>query len=153
MKGVAEAERPRRVRVSVRKGEGLEAGQFVTGTASLLPPPQPAWPGGYDFARDAYFKGIGAVGSFTGAIRRLDPPVPPSLSLQLASLVDEARNALTQRIASSIGGAAGGVGAALVTGKPGLIEEPANDTLRAAGIYHIVSFQTAAEPEGLHVIR
>lgn len=146
MQGIAGAERPRRVRVSVRKGEGLEAGQFITGTARLLPPPQPAWPGGYDFARDAYFKGIGAVGSFTGAIRRLDPPVPPSLSLQLASLVDEARNALTQRIASSIGGAAGGVGAALVTGKRGLIEEPANDTLRAAGIYHIVSIS------GLHMV-
>lgn len=146
MKGVAEAERPRRVRVSIRKGEGLEAGQFIAGTARLLPPPQPAWPGGYDFARDAYFKGIGAVGSFTGAIRHLAPPEPPGWPLRLAASVDEARNALTQRIASSIGSAAGGVGAALVTGKRGLIEESTNDVLRAAGIYHIVSIS------GLHMV-
>jgi hypothetical protein len=53
--------------------------------------------------------------------------------------VDEARNALTQRIATSIGGAAGGVGAALVTGKRGLIPESTNDILRGAGIYHIVT--------------
>lgn len=72
MKGVAEAERPRRVRVSVRKGEGLLPGQLIAGTARLLPPPQAAWPGGYDFARDAHFKGIGAVGSMVGQIHRID---------------------------------------------------------------------------------
>jgi competence protein ComEC len=77
MKDVAETERPRLVRVSVRAGAGLTAGQFVTGTARLLPPPEAAWPGGYDFARDAYYKGIGAVGSMVGQVRRFDPPDPP----------------------------------------------------------------------------
>ncbi|WP_246498330.1 DUF4131 domain-containing protein [Microvirga soli] len=138
MKDVTEAERPRLVRVSVRAGAGLTAGQFVTGTARLLPPPEAAWPGGYDFARDAYYKGIGAVGSMVGQARRVDPPRLPDWSLQLAAQVDEARNALTHRIATSIGGAAGGVGAALVTGKRGLIPETTNDILRGAGIYHIV---------------
>jgi competence protein ComEC len=146
MKGVAEADKPRLVRVSVKKGEGLVAGQFVGGTARLLPPPQPAWPGGYDFARDAYFKGIGAVGSVTGAIKRIDPPGPPPWSLLVAARIDEARNVLTQRIASAVGGPAGGVGAALVTGKRGLIPESANEALRAAGIYHIVSIS------GLHMV-
>jgi competence protein ComEC len=138
LQGIAEAERPRLVRVSIRKSDNLAAGQFIAGTARLLPPPQPAWPGGYDFARDAYYRGIGAVGSFTGTVRRLEPPEPPDWSLWLAARVDTARNALTQRIASSIGGAAGGVGAALITGKRGLIGEETNDVLRAAGIYHIV---------------
>jgi len=146
LQGVADTERPQRVRVSVRKGEELSAGQFVAGTARLLPPPQPAWPGGYDFARDAYYKGIGAVGSFTGAVRQMEPPRSLDWTLWLAARVDEARNALTHRIASSIGGAAGGVGAALVTGKRGLIGEPTNDVLRAAGIYHIVSIS------GLHMV-
>jgi competence protein ComEC len=146
MKDVAEAERPKRVRVSVRKGEGLSPGQSIAGTARLLPPPQAAWPGGYDFARDAYFKGIGAVGSMVGQVRQVDPSTKPDLSLWLAARVDEARNALTERIASAIGGAAGGVGAALVTGKRGLIPEPTNNILRGAGIYHIVSIS------GLHMV-
>jgi len=146
MKGVAEAERPRLVRVSVRKGEGLAAGQFIGATARLLPPPQPAWPGGYDFARDAYYKGIGAVGSLTGAVRQLEPPAPADWSLRLGARIDQARNALTQRIASSIGGASGAIAAALVTGKRGLIDEPTNDVLRSAGIYHIVSIS------GLHMV-
>jgi competence protein ComEC len=146
MKEVAEAERPKRVRVSVRKGEGLSPGQLIAGTARLLPPPQAAWPGGYDFARDAHFKGIGAVGSMIGQVRQVDPSTRPDRSLWLAARVDEARNALTERIASAIGGAAGGVGAALVTGKRGLIPEPTNDVLRGAGIYHIVSIS------GLHMV-
>ncbi len=146
LQGVADSERPERVRVTIRKGDHLAPGQFISGNVRLLPPPQAAWPGGYDFARDAYYKGIGAVGSFTGAVRQIDPPAPPSWQLRLAASVDEARNALTQRIASAIGGAAGGVGAALVTGKRGLIGEPTNDVLRSAGIYHIVSIS------GLHMV-
>lgn len=146
LQGMAEAERPLLVRASLRNGDHLSAGQFIAGTARLLPPPQPAWPGGYDFSRDAYYRGIGAVGSFTGTVRQLEPPTSPGWSLRLAARIDEARNALTQRIAASIGGAAGGVGAALVTGKRGLIGETTNDVLRAAGIYHIVSIS------GLHMV-
>ncbi len=146
MKDFPETERPRRVRVSVRKGDGLSPGQLATGTARLLPPPQAAWPGGYDFARDARFKGIGAVGSMVGPVRRIEPTPTPDWSLWLAVRVDEARIALTERIAASIGGAAGGVGAALVTGKRGLIPESTNEVLRGAGIYHIVSIS------GLHMV-
>jgi len=73
MKDVAESERPRLVRVSVRTGAGLTAGQFIAGSARLLPPPEAAWPGGYGFARDAYYKGIGAVGSMVVSVQRLRP--------------------------------------------------------------------------------
>ncbi|WP_262296922.1 ComEC/Rec2 family competence protein [Microvirga sesbaniae] len=150
MRNVPDAERPERIRVSVRRGIELSPGQLMTGTARLLPPSQPAWPGGYDFARDAYFKGIGAVGSMVGQIRPTASPPgassAPTWALWLAASVDAARNALTERIATSIGGAAGGVGAALVTGKRGLIPEQTNAVLRGAGIYHIVSIS------GLHMV-
>jgi competence protein ComEC len=146
MDRLVETERPHRVRVAVRSARGLAAGQHIAATARLLPPPQPAWPGGYDFARDAYFRGIGAVGSLVGAIAQPPPTVAPDWRLRVAARVDAARNALTQRIAQAIGGPAGAVAAALVTGKRGLIDEPTNDVLRAAGIYHIVSIS------GLHMV-
>ena len=60
--------------------------------------------------------------------------------------IDRGRNALTKRIAGVIGGPQGAVAAALVTGKRGLIPEEANDVLRAAGIYHVVSIS------GLHMV-
>jgi len=146
IEGISADATPRYVRVSTRSADHLAPGQFVDAKARLLPPPQPAWPGGYDFGRDARFREIGAVGSLLGAAKVLEPPEGRPWRLAVTARIDAARNALTERIASAIGGQAGGVGAALVTGKRGLIGEPTNDVLRAAGIYHIVSIS------GLHMV-
>lgn len=142
---VAPESRPRRIRVSTRFLDGIRPGDAVAGTARLLPPPEAARPGGYDFARDAYFRGIGAVGSVSGRLRRTEPRIA-DLDLRVSAAIDRARNTLTARIADSIGGQAGAVAAALITGKRALIDEPTNDALRAAGIYHIVSIS------GLHMV-
>ena len=136
---------PRRVRVNIRAGT-VSPGDHIAAAARLLPPPGPARPGGYDFGRDAFFRGIGAVGSVAGKIALTPSPRPPPWHLQLAAGIDRARNALTQRIASVAGGQAGAMAAALVTGKRGLITETTNTDLRAAGIYHIVSIS------GLHMV-
>ena len=138
--------RPTRVRVSYKKAHPLKPGDFIAATARLLPPPEAARPGGYDFARDAYFRGIGAVGSLVGRIEVTAPPRPLPLAVSLAAAVDDARNALTRRITDANGGQAGAVAAALVTGKRGLINAETNDVLRAAGIYHVVSIS------GLHMV-
>jgi len=144
--GLAAEVRPARVRVSFRRTPIPRPGDVVAATARLLPPPEAARPGGYDFARDAYFQGIGAVGSLVGAVSIRAPTEPPPLHLRLAAMLDDARNALTRRIAQAEGGQAGAVAAALVTGKRGLIGPETNDALRAAGIYHVVSIS------GLHMV-
>jgi competence protein ComEC len=146
MERVPQAGRPHRIRLTLRDTAGLTAGDHITAQARLLPPPERAWPGGYDFARDAYYRGIGAVGSALGTVQRATSPVPKPWPLILSGSLDEARNALTRRIASAIGGPEGAVAAALVTGKRGLIEESTNEDLRAAGLYHIVSIS------GLHMV-
>ncbi|WP_019905114.1 ComEC/Rec2 family competence protein [Methylobacterium sp. 77] len=138
--------RPTRVRVSYKKALALKPGDFISATARLLPPPEAARPGGYDFARDAYFRGIGAVGSLVGKIEVKPPPTPLPWTVSLAAAVDDARNALTRRITDANGGQAGAVAAALVTGKRGLINAETNEILRAAGIYHVVSIS------GLHMV-
>ena len=61
--------KPQRVRVAVRKGTAPAVGSFVAFKAHLSPPLQPLRPGGYDFARDMYFQGIGASGYVLGKIR------------------------------------------------------------------------------------
>ncbi len=137
--------RPLRVRVSFRKAPPLRPGDRLSATARLMPPPEAARPGGYDFARDAYFQGIGAVGSLIGPIT-VAPAADAPLGLRLAAALDDARNAFTRRIAEGYGGQPGAVAAALVTGKRGLIGPRANDALRAAGIYHVVSIS------GLHMV-
>ena len=74
---LSEQDRPTRVRVSYRKPQALKPGDFVAATARLLPPPEAARPVGYDFARDAYFRGIGAVGSLLGKIEVRTPTRSP----------------------------------------------------------------------------
>jgi competence protein ComEC len=135
-----------RVRATVRDLQGVKPGDFVAAQGRFLPLPEAARPGGYDFARDAYFNGIGAVGSLSGKIEVRAPPAPPALNLAVTAAIDRARNALTRLIADVIGGQAGAVAAALVTGKRGLITEDTNQVLRGAGIYHIVSIS------GLHMV-
>jgi competence protein ComEC len=137
---------PARVRVTLRDPGPIMAGDYIRARTRLMPPPEAAWPGGYDFARGAYFLGIGAVGSVLGAAQILEAPSAPGLSGRVGAAIDTARTTTTQRIASVIGGQAGAVAAALVTGKRGLISEETNEALRAAGIYHIVSIS------GLHMV-
>lgn len=137
---------PYRVRVTLPQVGALKAGDFIVARARLIPPPPASRPGGYDFAREAYFQRIGAVGSLTGSVELAPAPAEAPLSLRTAAAVDRARNALTARIVAVIGGAPGAVAASLVTGKRGLIPEPVNEVLRAAGIYHVVSIS------GLHMV-
>jgi competence protein ComEC len=77
MEGQRLSVKPERVRLSVRKGTAPPVGSFVALKARLNPPLQPLRPGGYDFARDVYFQGIGASGFVLGPIRRAEAPVPP----------------------------------------------------------------------------
>ena len=137
---------PNRLRLTARQPLQLEAGTRIDFAAYVLPPPQPSRPGGYDFARDAWFAGIGGVGSLQGK------PVPAadqalaSWHWRAIAAIDRARNDVTARIAGAIGGQAGEVAAALITGKRGGISEETNEILRAAGIYHVVSIS------GLHMV-
>jgi competence protein ComEC len=144
--GLAPTETPKRVRVTT-PGITIAPGEHFAATARLLPPPDPARPGGYDFARDSFYRGYGAVGSLMGTIRLAPSAEPAPIGLRFNAWLDRARQGLTARIVQAGGGGqAGAVAAALVTGKRGLITETSNESLRAAGIYHIVSIS------GLHMV-
>lgn len=138
--------RPERARVTVPKLEGAEAGKRVSVEALWRPPPGPVRPRGYDFARDAFFDGIGAVGS------EARPPIvlvagaeQQDILQRVMARMDVLRNAVTERILSVVTGDEGAIAAALVTGQRGEISANANDALRAAGLYHVISIS------GLHM--
>ncbi|MGE3247876.1 MAG: ComEC/Rec2 family competence protein, partial [Beijerinckiaceae bacterium] len=143
--GLEAAGLPERVRVTMRWRPDFSAGATIEATLRLLPPPVQSEPGGYNFARDAYFAGIGGVGNLVSRPQAVAGQAV-ELDARINAWIDRARNRLTERIASVIGGADGAVAAALVTGKRGTIPESANEQLRAAGIYHIVSIS------GLHMV-
>ncbi len=130
---------PYRVRLTTRRTPPVEAGAFVELKARLLPPSRAAAPGGYDFARDAWFGRIGAVGSVLGRMELADAPEPPGASLVAAAAIDRARNALARRVDAIIGGDAGAIAAAMVTGKRDLLSDEARELIRQAGIFHVIT--------------
>ncbi len=130
---------PARVRLTTRGEPNFKAGDFIALKARLLPPAHASLPGGYDFARDAYFMGVGAVGNPLGRIETMPPPDPAPLSLRFYAVIDRARNALALRVFNVLQGDTGAIAAAMVTGKRDLLSENAKELIRRAGIFHIVT--------------
>lgn len=130
---------PARVRLTTRGEPNFKAGDFIALKARLLPPAHASLPGGSDFARDAYFMGVGAVGSALGRIETMPPPDPAPLSLRFYAAVDRARNALALRVFNELQGDTGAIAASMVTGKRDLLSENAKELIRRAGIFHIVT--------------
>jgi competence protein ComEC len=130
---------PARVRLTMRSDPNFAAGDFIALKARLMPPARAALPDGYDFSRDAFFAGLGGVGNALGRIETMPPPDPAPLSLRFFASVDRIRNALALRVYKTIGGDAGAIAAAMVTGKRDFLSESAKDLIRRAGIFHIVT--------------
>jgi competence protein ComEC len=96
-------------------------------------------PGGYNFSRDAYFAGVGAVGSTLGAISVLPPPHEASWRQRFFAAIDRARNRLAVRVDAIIGGDEGAIAAAMVTGKRDFLSNDAKDLIREAGIFFVLA--------------
>jgi competence protein ComEC len=144
IEGVASGALPHRIRVTVAPEAVMGPGAPVRLTASLGPPPPPAAPGAYDFARGAWFDGIGGVGFDLVAPQLISLPAPP-WSMRLLLAINAARWRLTLAVQEAIGGAAGGIAAAMITGQSAFVPIETSDAMRDAGISHIVSIS------GLHM--
>ncbi len=134
---------PRRVRVNVDSKDAsaaLEPGARIRARAWLMPPAPAAVPGGYDFARAAWFQGIAATG------RALDlsviaAPEGRGFAARLAGW----RQGLADHIRSRLGGTEGQIAVALATGDQGGIGEADAEAMRRSGLAHLLSVS------GLHL--
>lgn len=133
---------PRLVRIAVRHGaDRLEVGARIRLKADLAPPRGPAVPDGFDYARHAWFEGLGGLGWALGRPSVLAPPADRPLELAVARL----RADLTERFTGPLPGATGAVAAALVTGaRAGLDAELWRD-FQVSGLAHLLSIS------GLHM--
>lgn len=137
---------PARIRVSMRdQTDGLVPGDQIVLTAKLSPPPRAALPGGYDFARYAWYRGIGAVGYATSPPIAVNAGGSSTLLEQLENRVARLRKHIGDRITTALPEESGAVATALITGERGAISNTTNEIYRAAGIYHILSIS------GLHM--
>ncbi len=137
---------PRLVRVTVRsKAETLSVGEAITLRARLQPPGGAVMPGGYDFARVAYYQGIGAVGFAYGAAKPAPEIGPAPLAIRLSEPLAHLRDAIRRRIEAALPGDTGHLAAALITGDRGGLSEPTQDAMRVSGLAHMLAIS------GLHM--
>jgi competence protein ComEC len=130
---------PQAIRVNIREGDvptGLGPGAVIRFRIRLMPPAPAAVPGGYDFARRAYFQGIGATGRALRPIEVMKAAPEGSASL---------RARLSSHIHGQVAGGAGGIAMALATGDQGAIPEADAQAMRRSGLAHLLSIS------GLHV--
>ena len=129
---------PPRVRVNLQEEDApadLTAGAVVTLRARLMPPPTAAVPGAYDYARQAWFDGIGGTGR----------GFAPVQVRQAGRGAGGLRANLSRHITARLPGSAGGIAAALATGDVGAIGQDDADAMRRAGLAHLLSVS------GLHI--
>jgi competence protein ComEC len=128
---------PRHVRVNLAEADvpaGLSRGATIRLGARLMPPPQPAVPGAYDYARVAWFDGIGGTGRGFGPVTIVSPGASGGSGL---------RERLSKHIQASAPGGAGAI--ALATGDQGGISEEDAEAMRRSGLAHLLSVS------GLHI--
>lgn len=128
-----------------KKGTGLAEGVTVTGLARLQRPRGPALPGGYDFARSAYFKGIGAFGFVLGEMKPATGQKAEEGGLFGWHGLGRFRRRLADRIRVDLPGEAGAIAAALITGERRAIPKEVQEDLRRSGLAHILAIS------GLHM--
>jgi len=139
---------PRRVRVRTMRNSTvpLAVGQRVSTTATLSPPAKPAIPGGFDFARTAWFSAIGGVGYTFSDITPLPPLGAPALRERYVEGIENLRAAINARISAVLAGETGAIAEALITGERGGITEATNQAFKNSGLFHILSIS------GLHMV-
>jgi competence protein ComEC len=130
---------PPRIRVNLATKDvpaGVAKGAVVTLRARLMPPAEPAVPGGYDFARAAWFSGLGATGKGFAPLIVVTPAEATGADL---------RASLSAHIQSRLEGSAGGIASALATGDQGAITNDDVQAMQRSGLAHLLSVS------GLHV--
>nr|WP_264420314.1 ComEC/Rec2 family competence protein [Novosphingobium sp. KCTC 2891] len=116
----------------------LVDGARVRLRARLMPPAPPMLPGGYDFARAAWFQGLAATGSVLGPVQVLSP-APGGTTL------GRVRQSLADHVRARLSGSPGAIAAAFASGDRGAIAQADEDAMRDAGLSHLLSIS------GLHV--
>ncbi len=144
------ADLPGRLRLVTPPEDRTQPGDHVRVLAILNPPGGPASPGAYDFARDAFFEGIGGVGAALSPV-----VVSPGRDLRGWDAVEAHLNrwrwALATRLAQDLDDLRGpgrpstGLVAALATSHEAWLPKAAEDDLRGSGLAHMLAIA------GLHM--
>ncbi|MEM1432043.1 MAG: ComEC/Rec2 family competence protein [Pseudomonadota bacterium] len=143
LEDVAPARTPARVRLSLHGTQDWitpHPGLTIMLTGHLSPPGGPVEPGGFDFARKAWFDRLGAVGYTRTPVLMAAPP-----ERSAALVVFRVRMALSAAVQAALPGERGAFAAAILTGDRSAIPPDALEDLRGANLAHLLAIS------GLHM--
>lgn len=129
--------RLRGVQPAIRPGDGIRV------RAVLTPPTPPAVPGAYDFQRQAYFDGLGAVGYSVGTATVLSREEYSSIGVGVWFAL--LRTIIGERVRAHLDGATAAVTTALLNGEQRAIPDRTMAAIRDSGLAHLLSIS------GLHI--
>ncbi len=116
-------------------------GDVIRARAVLRPPAPPAYPGGWDLQRDAYFSGLGGAGAALGPVTLLSH-APPSSS---ADWLRRLREGVASRLMAGLPGPEGAIAATVLTGLGTAIPAEDRAAFRDSGLAHLLAVA------GLHI--
>lgn len=134
---------PNRVRVSLHGNQSFLSpaiGQRIALTGHLSGPNGPVEPGGFDFQRMAWFRGIGAVGYTRSPALLLSLPTG-----ELSLAVGQLRQTIANRVREVLPGESGAFAATITTGDRSSMERATIDALRGSNLAHLLAIS------GLHM--
>ncbi len=134
-------ELPPRIRVNLGRDAEILPGDRIALRARLQPPAGPALPGGFDYARQAFFERLGAVGYALGPATVV-ARAPAGASMGIAAL----RTTMTARLTAHAPGDTGAVAAALLTGVRAGISDQVWRDFQRSGLAHLLAIS------GLHMV-
>lgn len=151
--GIDAAYTPKRARIrTMVTTPNLKPGDAIRLKAKIGPPSAPSLPGDFDFARAAWFLGIGATG-YALAKAEIEPGQSPSqlaatqtYGARWALFLEGLRQSIGERVVAVLPGERGAIASALITGARGAITEDTNTAFRDSGLFHILSIS------GLHMV-
>ncbi|MBA2125111.1 competence protein ComEC [Hyphomicrobium methylovorum] len=145
--GVSAEMTPAVVRIRTMSSRVLASpGDRIRIKANLSPPARPALPGGFDYARTAWFDSIGAVGYAFAAPAIEAHAETGSLSEWYRRSIENIRQSIAVKIRAVLPDESGEIALALITGERGGISAETNDAFKNSGLFHILSIS------GLHMV-
>ncbi len=133
----------RRVRIRLRPEDDAApaTGDTLRLRARLMPPEPPAYPGGWDLQRDAFFSGMGGYGYALSHAEIVGHAAPTTPGAWLQAL----RETIATRIAAVLPDPESAICATLLTGAAAAIPEADRAAFRDAGLAHLLAIA------GLHI--
>lgn len=143
IEGLEPDKTPKYIRTTVNPGT-FKAGDGVRIRSILSAPPGPVVPGGYNPARQAYFRELGGYGFSIGKPESYDLG-QLSVSDRIKRKIVKFRFGIADRIMAAAPQETAGLQVALLTGIRTYIAPEQTDALRAAGLAHVLAIS------GLHM--